>query len=58
MTNVIIKGNERRAAEAATLREFGIDPRNATGEQRDMAAQITADNRRSEAEFNRMEEKS
>jgi hypothetical protein len=56
MANIIIRRDERRAAEAQTLREFGIDARTATAQQREYAAQITADNRRIGKEFNRMEE--
>ena len=56
MANIITKSDERRAAEALTLREFGISAQSATAQQREMAAQITADNRRIEKEFNRMEE--
>ncbi len=56
--NVIIKGDERRAAEAQTLREYGIDPRTASREQREYAERITADNREAASQFNRMEEMS
>ena len=57
MANLIIKSDERRAAEAGTLREFGINVRRASSEQREMAEQITADNRTAEKEFRRMEGK-
>ena len=56
MANVHIKTDERNKAEAATLREFGIKSSAATSEQREMAAQIAADNRRINKELNRMEE--
>jgi len=58
MANVHIKSGERREAEAAALREFGLDARTANAEQREMAAQVTADNSRAAKELNRMEEKS
>ena len=58
MANIIIKSGEHRAAEAQTLREFGIDARKSTPQQREMAEQITADNKRADKEFKRMEEKS
>jgi len=57
MANVHIKTDARNTAEAATLREFGIQASKATSEQREMAAQITADNHRINNELNRMEGK-
>ena len=58
MVNVIIKSDERRAAEARALREYGLDSRTANAEQREMAARVAADSRVMEKEFRRMEEKS
>jgi hypothetical protein len=58
MAHIIVKGEERRAAEARTLREFGISPLRATAEQREYAERITADNSVMAKEFNRMEEMS
>jgi len=57
MANIIIKTSERRAAEARTMREFGIDARKSTAEQREYAERITADERVLKKEFKRMEEK-
>ena len=57
MVNVIIKTDERKAAEASTLREFGIRS-DGNAEQREMAAKVTADNLIIKKEFRRMEEMS
>ena len=58
MVSFIIKNDTQRAAETATLGDFGINARTASAAQREMAEQITADNKRMEKDFNRMEEKS
>jgi hypothetical protein len=58
MVGIIVKSDRRKAAEAKTLREFGIDARVATGEQREYAEQITADNKVVVKELRRMEEMS
>ena len=58
MVGIIIKSDERRAAEARPLQEFGISSGNATGEQRDYAECVTLGERVMKREFERMEEKS
>jgi hypothetical protein len=54
----IIKSDERRAAEAQTLREFGVNAQTANAEQREYAEHITAGNKHWNKEFQKMEEKS
>jgi hypothetical protein len=58
MPSVHIKSDDRRADEARTLREYGIDARTATAAQREYAEQITASEKLAKKEFDRMEEKS
>jgi hypothetical protein len=57
MANVIIKTDERRAAERASLRAYGIDPRRATPLQRNYAERIVADEREMKNEVNLIREK-
>lgn len=47
MANVIIKSDERKAHEEYVLKTFGKSPEKATAEQRECAAQIAYDTRKS-----------
>ena len=58
MPNIIIKTDERRAAAARTLAEYGIAYDRATNEQKEMAEQFNADFQPFAKEFKRMEEMS
>ncbi|GHV42500.1 hypothetical protein FACS189490_11600 [Clostridia bacterium] len=54
--NIIIKTDERKNAESAALRDYGINPKSATIAQREYAEYIAAGERDIRKEFKRMEE--
>lgn len=40
MANIIIKSGQQKTAEARVLREFGVNPKVATSQQREYAQEI------------------
>ena len=52
MANVIIKSDERRSREAQTLRQYGVNPGQATAQQREWADSINGRTRDFERKVN------